>query len=599
MSLKLLKSFVEKANVDQPLSPFGLYARWLFIYGLRHMFTLNGNKEGLDAIEPLMAKAAGYVPEKQLGSMYKLYEVFRPSYYDIDRSLPKNDAGGVNSWFNSNIRDSSVIPAFEKEVFKNAVYLIKHGKHQNLISRKPVFGKQAMQLSKKLGSVYNQYVMLNKGTAKAFGGKEQIDSLYDRLEAVVKKLTGKKGTKIPTDKIKELKLKNGSDISSLIEYDDIRKELKTLTTSSLYAILHDTHMHVDKVAKEMYRIGFRDLPFVTSKDGYKGHIGVDRKGNISLYTESGKLLHGNISVGSKVVMNPKYDPEQDASYYCMFEAPNAVTKTRIYSAAFKQVKNEEKHIKTTSNAANVSRWVKAWERDLLNKDPMRHVPAAVAMILYLTSARVGTSKESRSLKGGAHTYGISTLRKQHVRISAASIILDYVGKKGMHQKHIMKLDNKVNKRIATILKWLLEGKRKDDLVFSFERPLSRTGAIQEVNPAFFRAYLKSTGVTINPHALRHIRGTELTIKLLGENEWKPAPKNKTLTAKQRDAEDFIKTKILTQVANLLGHKVTKDGKQVPQWRTSVQSYVNPAVLIEWFKERNLGLPKWIPQKLEE
>ena len=531
--------------------------------------------------------------------MYKLFEVFRPSYYDIDKSIPTNDAKGLSSWFNTYIRDSTIIPANEKEIFKNAIYIIRNGKYQNLISKKPILAKTAMQLSKKLGSIYNQYIMLSKGTDKAFSGKEQIDALYEQLNEVVKKLTGKRGVKIPTDKIKELKLKNGTDVASLVRYDDIRKELKTLTTSALYAILHDSHMQVDKVAKEMERMGFRDLPFVTSKDGYKGHIGVDKKGNISLYTDSGRLLIGNIAVGSKVTMNSKYDPELDDTYYCMFKAPNAVTTTRIYSAAFKQLKTEEKHEKTTSNASNVSRWVKAWERDLLNKDPMRHVPATVAMILYLTSARVGTSKETRSLKGGAHTYGISTLRKQHVRISPASIILDYVGKKGMHQKHVMKLDNKVNKRIATILKWLLEGKRKDDLVFSFERPLSRVGAIQEVNPAFFRSYLKSTGVTINPHALRHIRGTELTLKLLGENEWKPAAKNKTLTAKQKDAEDFIKTKILTQVANLLGHKVTKDGKQVPQWRTSVQSYVNPAVLIEWFKDKNLGVPKWIPAKLDE
>jgi hypothetical protein len=441
--------------------------------------------------------------------------------------------------------------------------------------------------------------MLNKGTEKEFGGKHQIDALYTELETVVRKLVGKKGTSIPTDKIKELKLKDGDAIQYLIRYQDIRKELKTLTTSALYAILHDSHMHVDKVAKEMYRMGFRDLPFVTSSDGYKGHIGVDRKGNISLYTDSGRLLMGNIAPGSKVTMNIKYNAEQDDSFYCMYKAPKAVAYSRIYSTSFKQAMNEIKHEKTTSNASNVSRWVKAWERDLINKDPMRHVPATVAMILYLTSARVGTSKDNRSLKGGAHTYGISTLRKQHVRISSASIIFNYVGKKGMHQKHVLKLNTKVNKRLATILKWLLDGKNKDDLVFSFPRPLSKAGTIQEVNPAFFRSYLKSTGVTINPHALRHIRGTELTMKLLGENEWKPTAKAKTLTAKQRDAEDFIKTKILTQVANLLGHKVTKDGKQVPQWRTSVTSYVNPAVLIEWFKERNLGVPKWVPTKLEE
>src|SRR5690606_15723663 len=97
----------------------------------------------------------------------------------------------------------------------------------------------------------------------------------------------------------------------------------------------------------------------------------------------------------------------------------------------------------------------------------------------------------------------------------------------------------------------------------------------------------------NPHALRHIRGTALTVELLASKEWKPSAKAKTLTARQREAENFIKETILTNVASLLGHKSTKNGIQVPQWRTSIQSYVNPAVVIDWFKGHRLEVPKWL------
>lgn len=596
--LRNLKSFIAISNLTE-LTPFGYYARWVFVLGLMEYFRQykGGNPEAIAALQPVLDRSKATVQSsfmKQLAFPYS----FSPEALNVENKY-KEDYTLINNWFNNYIKDLAAIPLAEKDIFRQGIFMLKNARIGFPSTRKEPLARIAKQLSKKLGLIYTEFVMLKKGTEDEFGGKQQIDDLYNELESIVRKLTGTKGTRIPTDKVKELKLKNGKEVQQLIRYEDIRKELKTLTNASMYAILNDTHMEADKVAKELQKRGFRDLPFVTSKDGYTGHIGVDRRGNISLFTEWGKLLQGNVAPGSKVTMNKKYNPELDDNFYAIFKAPNAVTSTRIYTAAFKQVKHDEKHEKTESNANKVSAWVKAWERDLMNKDPMRHVPAAVALILYLTSARVGTSKENRSLKGAAQTYGISTLRKEHVRIGSASIIFDYRGKKGMQQKHTMKLDNKVNKRIAVILKWLLAGKKKGDLVFSFERPLSRTGAIQEVNPAFFRSYLKSTGVTINPHALRHIRGTELTINLLNEKDWKPSVKARTLTARQREAENYIKHEIAEKVAKLLGHKTMKNGVEQPAWATSVKSYINPAVLVSWFKDRSLSVPKWIPASLDD
>ncbi|QIG70371.1 putative topoisomerase I protein [Rhizobium phage RHph_N28_1] len=603
--LSAFKAYVDISALNDPnsLGPFGLYARWLFVLGL-YVTALQGNKDKSAAeFKPLMDKSFSMIDQNVMRH-YRLRDVY------LNNSDPIKMVGladELSKWFNNYIKNLPQIPRDEKELFQKAVYLLRYSKHGKMIpTAADTMEKFAKMLSVKLGVAFANAFRFNvdggddeDSGSKVFSGKETIEAIYNSIESIVKKLTGKKGTRLDPDKIKELKLKSGDEVRDLVHYDDERKRLRTLTNNSLYVILSNGNLPAEKVWKAMQSQGFRDVPFPTEKDGYTGYVGLDKQGKLALFTPGGKQIMGLVAPGSKVTMNKKYNEEEDNTFYFMFRAPNAVSDSRGYTTSFKDIKTEAKHAKTETNTDKVATWVKTWERDLMNKDPMRNVPAAVAMILYLTSARIGTSKDTQSLKGGAHTYGISTLRKQHVRIGSASIILDYVGKKGVHQKHVIKMDNRVNKRIGTILKGLLAGKKKDDLVFAFPRPLSRTGAIQEVNPAFFRNYLKSTGVTINPHALRHIRGTALAVELMNSQEWKPSPKAKSLAAKQREAEAWMKEKVLTQVANLLGHKATKNGVVVPLWSTSIKAYINPVVVKDWFRDKQLAVPKWVPQKLED
>lgn len=581
---------------DTPLSPFGKMARWLFVAGLYLHLTNTGNEQGVTEITPLMDRAYNSIEQ----GIFKVYRV--PSWLWEAKTayhyLPTKYAE-FNKWFLAHIRDHEDISLDEKDLFRKGIYLVKTAETKQIPSTaRDSIGLISRVLSDKLGTLFINYFTKKKGTAAEFEGKKGVENIYLELEILVKTLTNKKGTYIPPKEIKELKLTSEDQVVALEKYKQARKRLKTFSDATLYTLLSSGPADVDKAEKEMRNHGFRDMPFVTKGDGYKGKIGLDGKGKLAYFTQGGRLLYGMIAPNSKVKMNPKYNEELDDSFYLSFRAPNAVADSRIYSTSFKNVKTEEKHTKTTTNAGNVAQWVKAWERDIFVKDPMRYVPAAVAMILYLTSARIGTSKENRSLKGGAHTYGISTLRRKHVKLTTASIIFDYIGKKGMKQRHVLKLNDKVNKRLGVILSRLVKDKSPDDLVFSFVRPTSRAGAIQEVNPTFFRQYLKSVGVTINPHALRHIRGTELARELLASSAWSPSTKAKTLAAKQKEAETFIKDKILTKVAQLLGHFTTKDGKQIEAWRTSIQSYINPVLISDWFKEKRLAVPKWCPTKLD-
>lgn len=591
--------FLEQAAITKgtELTNFGRYARFVFVYGMWLHMKRNGNQEGVDALQPLLERAYNAIEQGAIKVMR--IPGATPMDYAMHYLADDKNRDTVNGWFNQYIRDNERYPMDEKDLFKKGIFLIKYSGNASYADTTMAWlGNMAKAMSMKLGNAFVTYFAKKKGTANAFSGKQTVENIYNELESVVKTI-GKKGTYIAPSELKTLQFTNEKQVIAKARYEQLRRELKTLVDSTVYQILSNGPLKVAVAEKEFRAFGFRDLPFVSTAEGYKGMVGLGSNGKLAYYTNTGRLLFGAIAPSSKVTMNSKYDESLDDTYFLKFRAPNAVSDTLIYSTKFKNVKTEAKHEKTTANSDKIATWIKAWERDLMNKDPMRNVPAAVAMLLYLTSARIGTSKENRSLKGGAHTYGISTLRRQHVKLTSASIILTYVGKKGMNQRHVVKLDDKVTKRIGVIMGRLLKDKKKDDLVFSFERPTSKTGAIQEVNPTFFRQYLKSVGVTINPHAIRHIRGTELARELLESQTWAPTPKAKTLAAKQKEAETFVKDKVLTKVANLLGHKSMKAGVEVPAWRTSIQSYVKPDLISNWFKGKRLTVPKWVPDKLEE
>ena len=534
----------------------------------------------------------------------KLYSLLRLDG-DVERRANSGDFMKVvsiypwiQSWVKNHLANVTAVPSEEKAMVRFAANLVKDAfEGVDWSSTKLATGeKYARKVSASLGNAFvDAFIKKDRSKSEI---KDDIVAAYKELKSLVKSVMGTAGMVIPTDKQKELKLsKDGA--MEYMRYRDLKAKINKSRNALLFGMVSEEPMDVDKAAKELLSHGYESTPFPTKADGFKGKVGVDESGKITLYTTAGKQLTGNVAEGSKVTMNPKYDPELDNAYYCRFRAPNAVSDTQIYTTTLKAANVEEKHTKTKTYAGDIGKWVKTWERDVILKDPMRHVPAAVALILYLTAARIGTSKENQSLTGKEQTYGISTLRKEHVRVSASSIILDYRGKKGMQQKHVIKLDNKIAKRLAVILKGLLEGKRKGDLVFSFPRPNSRTGAIQEVNPAFFRKYLKASGCPVNPHALRHIRGTNLAEQLIAERPWKPSAKARTLSQRQKEAEEFVKTKILTEVGRILGHFSTKNGKQELQWRTSIQSYVRPEPIIQWFKNHDLETPKWVPKKMED
>lgn len=575
------------------LTPFGKFARYLFCVAIENYARQIGDKENAD-------QAYQYVKRS--------YDVIEPSMFYVVYRIPRSRASSskfpviptpdhlvlMRNWFRDLIKDDPNVPVEEKDLFKRAMAFLMAGKDSTPSSLKSN-ERVAWQVSNYLGQLYNDVVRLgDKSHDKIV---DTIGTLMDSAKRLSKKLTGSEKVR-PDSSVSEKAKLDPRIAIDLTAYRGIVKKLKDQFDALLKKETSAGPVDVDKFAAKLEKMGFEILFFPTSKQGFIGRVGTIN-GKMTLYTTNGRALASNIPPEAKVKMNPKYNHETDDTYYASFRAPNAVTITSVYSAEFKGKSNEEKFKAVEGvTPSQVAKWIKAWQRDLKSKDPMKYVPACVAYVLYMTGARVGSSTESLSKLGKARTYGISTLRVEHAKVTTASIILDYNGKKGVQQRHVLKItDDPYFKYCARIIEDLKHGKKKDDLLFEFPRPNSRTGALQAVNPSFFKSYMTSVGYVGKVHALRHIRGTALVKELLESSNF--TPEGKTLIARQKHADDFMKTKILTKAGELLGHKSASKGVMVTAWRTSIQSYVNPKVVADWYLHNRLVVPKWVPKKLED
>lgn len=425
-----------------------------------------------------------------------------------------------------------------------------------------------------------------------------ITDVYTSIKALVKQMGGTGLTlsaSLATVARKSVKLQ-----PVYKEYNRVRRSAKEAFDISLRSFITANQgkpVDVSVAEKAMVKRGFELLFMPTASMGFDGKIGI-HNGAIALYTKGGTFIAGNIPPGSKVRMNPKYNEEEDNTYIMTVTAPEAVTKgNRIYSGKHKNVSVETKFKKAESLSKIIPRLLQTWYRDSKDKEPKRRMHSTAALILYLTGARVGSNAKGMSSKKGVAGFGILNLRASHVKVTSVNILIQYPGKKGMPQKHIIPLKDSVRKQLGRNVKDLIDGKHKDDMLFTLP---SITGKAEVgINFASFSTYLKSNGFTQGAHKMRHVRGSELTEKLLEKYAFKMSKTATTLAKRQAEADKYMKETILSKVADLLGHKsALATGGFKAAWRTSITSYVNPQLVLDWYAERKLDTPNWVPKKFD-
>jgi DNA topoisomerase-1 len=146
------------------------------------------------------------------------------------------------------------------------------------------------------------------------------------------------------------------------------------------------------------------------------------------------------------------------------------------------------------------------EADLRRRGvPREKVLAAVVKLLEKTFIRVGNDEYARDNR----SFGLTTMRDKHVKISGSSVRFIFRGKSGV--EHALALDDK---RLAKIVKQCRDLPGQE--LFQYR---DENGAVVDVGSADVNAYLKSvTGEDFTSKDFRTWAGTVLAAKLLKDFE---------------------------------------------------------------------------------
>jgi len=144
----------------------------------------------------------------------------------------------------------------------------------------------------------------------------------------------------------------------------------------------------------------------------------------------------------------------------IFEKKTDFVQPKIYSEKEIQKRWDKKRDQIAHLSKNIQKFNSKVNSDLSSKDEKTKIIACIAKIMEITGERVGNDGSSED----GH-FGVSNLRKKHIKVSGDTVTLKYVGKSGVdHEKSFS------NDKVASILKQLL--KRNTSDVFSTSDGLS-------------------------------------------------------------------------------------------------------------------------------
>lgn len=384
---------------------------------------------------------------------------------------------------------------------------------------------------------------------------------------IVAQLTGRKNDPILT--LAELRDFRETNPKLIERYSELRKVFTTNYKRALFKFVRTSgkpFVDVKIARKYLEALGCNYIP--------KGYVGnIDEQGR--LYTEKGHQLSGML-IG-EVVMNPKYDPVKDNTYVCYLKSNIA---NRLRTINFNSGNKSERFDKLADFMENIDKFRTKWVKDLDSYDSKIQTIAAIVEAIYQTQARIGGDSKN---KDGEDRYGMSTLLVKQLKPIKNGFEFNYVGKKGTEQHHILTGNSISNRKVIAIIKGLIKGKQKDDVVF--------TNRSKPLGAAPVNAYLKSIGVPagITIHKFRHLAGTKLAMSIL-----KTSPFKKSDHPTQTNVEKWIKEE-MKQVGEMLHHRTGSGENQKVTGMTSIQAYIDPKTLSTFFTDLGLRVPKWIPK----
>ena len=182
------------------------------------------------------------------------------------------------------------------------------------------------------------------------------------------------------------------------------------------------------------------------------------------------------------------------------------------SSGLKQDRDKAKYEKAVKLAKEIDKIKDRIVKDMKSKEPKISRIATVCYLIYRTSMRVGDEKDPDE----ADTVGATTLRKEHIKITADAIEFDFLGKDSVRWQETIIVEGH-DKQFQKNLKKLIEKKNPKDEIFNdiTSRHVNAyySSIVKGLTAKVFRTYL-ATAVVKN-YLVEHdnIKGKTVNEKL--------------------------------------------------------------------------------------
>lgn len=182
------------------------------------------------------------------------------------------------------------------------------------------------------------------------------------------------------------------------------------------------------------------------------------------------------------------------------------------SAGLKQDRDKEKYEKAVKLAKEIDKIKDRIVKDMKSKNHNESRIATACYLIYRTAMRVGDEKDPDE----ADTVGATTLRKEHIKITANSIEFDFLGKDSVRWQETVVAEGH-DKQFHENLKKLIEKKKPKDEIFDniTSRHVNQyySSIVKGLTAKVFRTYLATAVVKKYLVAHDNMKGKSATEKI--------------------------------------------------------------------------------------
>jgi hypothetical protein len=486
------------------------------------------------------------------------------------------------STFNTNKSNIEVIPVSYREILVPMLTLLSDPQNSNALTQlnKKISIIKEPTISSKFGEIFTNLVkdaISENVTIKK--DEHHLDTMYNRIHEIIFKLTkSRTANSFSTEQRQEFR-KDSTKAQLLKEFDTLKKQLTEVKANEIGAIVKASGKSVLSIKDVIKELKNRNVKYIDIHPDLRSatQIYYDQDGDMT-DSKGKEIQRSSAPHDVRITINPKYN----GSNY-IFQVENKAGPTKVYT------KDKVKGAKA-ANFAKVDKLltgqiekIKSKWRSHMTGSPESEqtVFANLTEYTYQTASRIG-SKEGET--AGERTYGGMNFLVKHITSKSPSrLVITYPVKSGAidtfvittaEDSHIGGIsDSKSSKTLINFILQKCKGKGKDGIVF--------TVSGNPINYNRFGAYLKGIGFG-TAKTFRTLRGTQLADTILKEAKEKYVDTGEIKT--QKDANDLFDA-AMEEVGNLLGHvrfnKTT--GKNEQTGATAVGNYINPSLMIDWFK----------------